>query len=178
MDYTGPDTIAQIASWLRKCLDYHPKCSMMLSSKRLSRSPLNPSRYRSKLPTRILAVGVTGSSHVKLVETTTEPPGTPYVALSHCWGPPGKQPLTTTLDTLNEYVSSGISFARLPRTFADAVHITRELGIRYLWIDCLCIIQDSLSDWEAESECMGSIYEGAELTLGAAYARDSSEGLF
>lgn len=178
MDYTGPDTVAQITSWLRQCVNNHSSCRSTLSGERFGRNPRNSSLDQSKLPTRILDVGSINSPLVKLLETTTETPSAPYVALSHCWGPPDKQPLTTTGDTLAEYISSGISMARLPRTFADAVRITRDQGIRYLWIDSLCILQDSQSDWEAESKRMSSIYEGATLTLGAAYARDSSEGLF
>jgi hypothetical protein len=46
----------------------------------------------------------------------------------------------------------------MPATFFDATIITRELGYRYLWIDSLCIVQDFLEDWEAESQNMGNIY--------------------
>ncbi|KAK1774799.1 heterokaryon incompatibility protein-domain-containing protein [Copromyces sp. CBS 386.78] len=176
----GPGTVVQLRSWLWRCVRDHPKCRTALSGQRFGiysqTSPLD----QSQLPSRVLDVGSPNSPLVRLVETTPETPrpSAPYVALSHCWGPPDKRPLQTTLGTIEDYISSGIPFDRLPQTFADAVWVTRELGIRYLWIDALCIIQDSLSDWEAEAHNMCSVYEGATLTLGAAYARDSSEGLF
>ncbi|EGZ72613.1 HET-domain-containing protein, partial [Neurospora tetrasperma FGSC 2509] len=165
-------------SWLWQCVDDHPKCRTALSGEIFGFGSQNSSLDVSKLPFRVLDVGSPGSLLVKLVETTTETPRAPYVALSHCWGPPDKQPLKTTLHTIGDHMHPGIPLDRLPQTFADAVWVTRELGIRYLWIDSLCIIQDSPADWETESQKMGSIYEGATLTLGAAYARNSSEGLF
>ncbi|KAK3338708.1 heterokaryon incompatibility protein-domain-containing protein, partial [Neurospora tetraspora] len=178
MDARGPETAAQLRFWLWKCVNDHPKCRMALSGKRFGMHSHTSSLDQTKLPSRILDVGSADSSVVRLVKTTTETPSGSYVALSHCWGPPDKQPLKTTCDTLEDYIRHGIPLACLPQTFADAVWVTRVLGIRYLWIDSLCIIQDSLSDWEVESQKMGPIYEGATLTLGAAYARDSSEGLF
>ncbi|KAH7115893.1 heterokaryon incompatibility protein-domain-containing protein, partial [Dendryphion nanum] len=73
---------------------------------------------------------------------------------------------------------AGIPDLDLPKTFRDAVQVTRELGVRYLWIDSLCIIQDSREDWESESIQMGAIYEGAFVRIAASGARDSSEGCF
>jgi hypothetical protein len=66
-----------------------------------------------------------------------------YAVLSHCWG--GYQPLKTEESTLKERMKA-IEFKELPRTFRDAIKITRSLLIDYLWIDSLCIIQDSVSD--------------------------------
>lgn len=48
----------------------------------------------------------------------------------------------------------GISLSGLPRTFQDAISVTRKLGVRFLWIDSLCVIQNSSADWEEESEKM------------------------
>lgn len=178
LDYTGRDTARQIESWLRECVDEHSKCGTALCGEIIEKDPETSSLDRSALPLRVLDVGSVDSPLVKLIVTAPTTPAAPYVALSHCWGPPDKQPLRTTWDTFMEHTRSGIPMVRLPRTFVDAVCITRGLGIRYLWIDSLCIVQDSRSDWEAESQKMGSIYEGATLTLGAAHALDSSEGLF
>ncbi|PVH84958.1 HET-domain-containing protein, partial [Cadophora sp. DSE1049] len=66
----------------------------------------------------------------------------------------------------------------LPLTFRDAVKITRQLGFRYLWIDSLCIIQDSSEDWQAESTAMGRIYKEASFTIAAEAATDSKAGIF
>lgn len=95
-------------------------------------------------------------------------------ALSHCWGK--SQPLTTTVDTLYEH-QQGIEAHLLPKTFLDAIEVNKKLSIRYLWIDSLCIIQDDLKDWEAESANMANVYQNAYLTISAAAASDSSGGL-
>jgi hypothetical protein len=71
----------------------------------------------------------------------------------------------------------GILISELPKTFRDAIDITRSLELRYLWIDSLCILQDSESDWATHVEVMASIYENAHITL-AAGASDSDEGGF
>jgi hypothetical protein len=98
-----------------------------------------------------------------------------YIALSHCWGK--SRPLVTTTATLSDRMA-GIPMKTLPRTFQDAVTITRELGLEYLWIDSLCILQDSRSDWVAESAKMGSVYSNAFLTISAAASTDSEQGIF
>jgi hypothetical protein len=68
--------------------------------------------------------------------------------------------------------------AILPNTFADAVQLTRGLGLKYLWIDSLCIIQDDPDDWARESARMADVYHHAALTISADGASDSSKGLF
>jgi hypothetical protein len=73
---------------------------------------------------------------------------------------------------------ASIPIEKLTRTFTDAISITRELGIDYLWIDSLCIIQDSNHDWEAESALMSSVYSGSKINIAAAAARDGSDGCF
>ncbi|KAF4627580.1 hypothetical protein G7Y89_g10574 [Cudoniella acicularis] len=98
-----------------------------------------------------------------------------YVTLSHCWG--SLTILTTKKNNLSLHKKS-IELAALPKTFQDAIQVTRSLGIRYLWIDSLCIVQDDLEDWARESSRMASIYRDSYLTLSATSARDGSEGLF
>jgi len=67
-----------------------------------------------------------------------------YATLSYCWG--GKMPLVTTRKTLKQHLQS-LNIQDLPLMFRDAITITRLLGIRYLWIDALCIVQDDHQDW-------------------------------
>jgi hypothetical protein len=69
-----------------------------------------------------------------------------------------------------------IKLAELPRTFRDAVLVTRMMGIRFLWIDSLCIIQDNNSDWQAESARMADVFMNADITLAASAATNSDEG--
>jgi hypothetical protein len=65
---------------------------------------------------------------------------------------------------------------RLPETFQDAVSVCRILDISFLWIDALCIIQDSPQDWRFQSLKMGEIYQQASVTLAAHCAKDDSRG--
>lgn len=96
-----------------------------------------------------------------------------YIALSHSWGSSPR--LTATSDTLED-LEDGIATSFLPKTFRDAIQITKRLGIRYLWIDCLCIVQDDAKDWERESATMGEVYRNAYLTVSASDSLDSSSG--
>lgn len=75
-------------------------------------------------------------------------------------------------------MEKSIQIESLPPSFQDAVHITRRLGFKYLWIDSLCIIQDSPEDWAQESGQMASIYSNSVLTIAAEAARDDSIGIF
>ena len=68
--------------------------------------------------------------------------------------------------------------AKLPKTFRDAVSVTRALDVRYIWIDSLCIVQDDLEDWEQEAAKMASIYENSFLTIAAVDSPNSNGGLF
>ncbi|KAF2683898.1 HET-domain-containing protein [Lentithecium fluviatile CBS 122367] len=71
-----------------------------------------------------------------------------------------------------------IPFHDLSKTFKDAVVATRRLGLQYLWIDSLCIIQDSEDDWRREAASMASVYNNAVVTIAATAAKESSQGLF
>ncbi|GME54660.1 het domain protein pin-c2 [Neofusicoccum parvum] len=113
---------------------------------------------------------------VRLVETRLEQDTSKYTALSHRWGTTAT-PFTTTRATLPDRAAR-IPFAALPRTFRHAVRATRALGPRYLWIDSLCIVQDSAADWAAESGRMGAIYARSHVTLAADCSGSSDGGLF
>ena len=78
-----------------------------------------------------------------------------YAALSHCWG--SVQPLTLNTSTAQQ-LYSGISIETFPRTFQNALWVTHKLNFPYLWIDSLCIIQDSNDDWVRGSARMCDVY--------------------
>ena len=102
-----------------------------------------------------------------------------YIALSHCWGqdPPTKNnPQFCTTDNNITARLEGFSFPKLPKTFRDAVQVTRELGIQYLWIDSLCIIQWNQKDWEHEAARMEGVFASAYCTIAASSAVDSEAG--
>jgi hypothetical protein len=96
-----------------------------------------------------------------------------YLTLSHCWG---KHQLVRLLKSNVASFSQDVPYDLLPPTFRDAVRITRRLGFEYLWIDSLCIIQDSAEDWNHEARLMGKIYMNATCNIAASDAPDSSHG--
>ena len=98
-----------------------------------------------------------------------------HICLSHCWG--SYRPLKLEKATL-EVFKSRISWNSLPLTFQDAISFARKLGVKYIWIDSLCVIQDDRDDWERESANMAAIYHGSLLTLAATKAESSSVGMF
>ncbi|EXJ62012.1 hypothetical protein A1O7_02444 [Cladophialophora yegresii CBS 114405] len=83
-----------------------------------------------------------------------------------------------TMKTLPEF-QKGISLNDLPKTFRDAVVVTKQLGLHYLWIDALCIIQDSLNDtdWIQEASSMGDVYANSHITIAATTSPNSEGGL-
>lgn len=132
------------------------------------------SRQR-KLPTRVIDVSsaALSSGTVRLYE----PSGAvaEYIALSHTWG---KSPRLRALRENIPALLAGIPVADLPKTFQDAIILTLNLGIQYLWIDCLCIIQDDPHDWEQQAATMSTVYRDAYLTISASASSDSTSGCF
>ena len=125
------------------------------------------------LPTRVIYVG-TSPDDIRLVETDRKLAAS-YVCLSHCWGK--ETPLKTTKETLAANLAS-LSWSQIPRTYQEAITVTRCLGIEYLWVDSLCIIQDDNDDWARESAEMCNVYEHAYLTIAATAAKSAKDGLF
>ena len=131
---------------------------------------------RDDWPTRLLDVGIAESPIINLKETSElDLPILEYTTLSHCWG--ATMPIRLLSSNYAEFAKR-IALDGLPKTFQDAVNITRRLGLRYLWIDALCIIQDSSSDWVKESGRMHLVYRNSYITIAAAAATDAKGGLF
>lgn len=101
-----------------------------------------------------------------------------YVALSYVWGK-GKPYMTKLANVMLHRAHGGLerNLEELPRVFHDAFNLVRCLGVRYLWIDSLCIVQDSSRSWGLNSRAMDLIYGNAVLTICAADGVDSSTGL-
>lgn len=95
------------------------------------------------------------------------------MALSYCWG--GKQEVVTTMATLKVNMQ-GVPMRSLPLSIQDAITVSRKLEIRYLWVDALCIIQDSQADKTIEISKMGNIYKNATLTVAAGNTKKASDG--
>ncbi|GAW25628.1 putative heterokaryon incompatibility protein [Rosellinia necatrix] len=154
--------IAAIGYWTGLCLSQHPGCQR--------------GAPHDFIPTRVVEVGDTGDEHVRLIHPGNENlHDKRYVALSHCWGRNMPSSATTTQAVLCDRLEL-IPLTHLTTTFVDAIRITRALGIPYLWIDALCIVQDSFSDWDAEASAMAAIYRGAYLTLAASGSSNGTQG--
>jgi hypothetical protein len=106
------------------------------------------------LPKRVIDIGGDGSKPICLV--SSENLKARYATLSHCWGPKETHPLRTQIKNLSQFLVA-IPSEALPKTFQDAIIITREVGLRYLWIDSLCIVQDDIADWTQQAAVMGDI---------------------
>ncbi|KAG9193796.1 hypothetical protein G6011_03831 [Alternaria panax] len=127
------------------------------------------------MPTRVIDVGRSEDSAIRLLEAKDRIGSTPYIALSHCWG--NSPTFKLTRATVVAF-KAGIFCKDLPKTFQDAVHVTRKMAIRYLWIDSLCIIQDDTADWQTEAAHMQDVYSQAICCIAATAAKDSATGLF
>ena len=98
-----------------------------------------------------------------------------YLTLSHCWG--GLEQTTLTLDKGVTY-QERIAISTLFTTVQDAIQVTRRLGVRYLWVDSLCKVQDSRPDWERKSALMDLFYSNSFCTIAAVPAEDDRSGCF
>ncbi|KAK6088498.1 heterokaryon incompatibility protein [Seiridium cupressi] len=113
---------------------------------------------------------------VRLVYTSSlERQAVRYAALSHCWGE--QLPLRTTADNAASFEEE-IPHEIIPKTFQDAIEMSRRLDIKYLWIDALCIQQDDPVEWRQEAAIMKDVYARSVLTIAAASARNSHDGCF
>ncbi|KAF2732410.1 HET-domain-containing protein [Polyplosphaeria fusca] len=127
-----------------------------------------PSKSAATHPKRLLDVGRVNAP-IHLIDTQGR--AFQYASLSHCWG---TSSILTATKSNWQKLAVNIPLEKLPPLFQDAVIITRQLGLRYIWIDSLCIIQDSTRDWETESAKMGAIYENSYVTIAATMAPDGS----
>lgn len=148
----------QVKQWLDHCItDHTDTCPETVTD----------------LPTRVIDVG-SRQRDPKLHEPTPGDRGC-FCALSYCWG--RSVPFVTSLSTYEDR-KKGFSIELLPQTIKHAVLLVRELGISYLWVDSLCIIQDSVSDWEREAARMCDIYSHAVLTIVAVDSPHCNAGIF
>lgn len=149
------DCFSQAIKWLRAC-ESHIRCG------REGRP--------STRPARLIDVG--NDEVAPSVCDITDQQA--WIALSYCWGLSSDFVLTQR--TIKDF-QSGVPLARFPPTIHDAIVIARKLNIRFLWVDALCILQDSEEDWLRESVKMHDIYKGATLTLIVANAASVNDGI-
>ncbi|KLU85952.1 hypothetical protein MAPG_04971 [Magnaporthiopsis poae ATCC 64411] len=169
----SPYHAQSLALWHQSCTQSHRNCSLALSR----RHPIGTGAV--PLPTRcveILSVSADGwngrPDQLKLVLRETAGQSGRYVALSHRWDQETEATRTTSANySLQKEECRGAPL------FYDAARVAASQGIRYIWVDSLCIIQDDADDWVAESVRMADYYQGAWLTIAAA-ARHETGGLF
>lgn len=160
-----------IRNWLCTCVDKHLGCAC---------------DSESVFPTRVLDLGFAESAgSLKLIIPCEDPTfrGDRYAALSYCWGPPEtlcRCSYQTIAITLQERKTL-ITLESLPKTIQDAVTLTCELGIRYLWVDALCILQEgdaeARDNWKHESSPMAKVYGNAFVTIAAARGQSVHKGI-
>lgn len=124
------------------------------------------------MPTRV--VDVTIGTNPRVVVTDGQ--RGKFVALSYCWGPQGKDLLVLNNETKAELFQGKLKESSFARTHQEAFDTARSLGIQYIWIDALCIIQGDAQDWAEESKKMGLVYSNAYLTIIAGSSTDSRAG--
>lgn len=139
--------------WISRCEEYHTLCQPTADK---------------RLPHRVLEIESCDPLRIRLVEDCTR--HEKYACLSHRWGE------QTRLNSLNkqnlDLYQTQIPEDKFHPLVRDAIAATIQLNLRFIWIDCYCIIQDDINDWEVEAAEMALIYENAFLTISATFSED------
>ncbi|KAK0742805.1 heterokaryon incompatibility protein-domain-containing protein [Schizothecium vesticola] len=155
--HPGSNTnLKRVSSWLQNCQEHH-NCEVIPGA----------------IPARVIEVtGTPDAINMRLCSTDHLGP-VPYACLSYCWG--GEQERKCTASNIASY-QTAIPFEEQPATIRDSARVYLGIGLRYLWIDALCIIQDDPNDKPVEIAKMPSIYGGANITIVAARSSSSTAG--
>ncbi|KAL7943716.1 HET domain-containing protein [Trichoderma barbatum] len=162
------EAFKKATTWFRECNDTHGDCS---------------AGEIPEMPDRVLDIAAEDTtSGVKLVRTN----GTRarYACLSHRWGKETSQATKQNVDAL----CGEVPWDYLSPTYQDSITFLRKFSkwhqeqygeeIRYIWIDSLCIIQDSKSDWKKHSLKMSDIYSNSSITLVESHELHTEKRLF
>lgn len=155
---TGSNIALKLAaSWINDCKKNHPICQ---------REPA----AGAEIPKRLLDVsGATGPRGrtflVSFSDAARSNPKIQYATLSHRWDP--KHQCMTTTHNQEAYTNIGLAISKLPKSFGEACITCNKLGVQYLWIDSLCILQDADSDKLHEIPKMGEYYQNGEFNISA-----------
>jgi hypothetical protein len=164
-DTVSDESLDLAKSWIHACIHSHKKCNLRMMT-------------NSWYPTRLLYLQKAdhGKHLVRLNHTAEEKPSGPYTTLSHRWA--GLDFIKLTKQNMRAFCH-GIPTSQMPKTFLDTISTTIHLGIEYLWIDSLCIMQDEedLSNWSHEAGLMHKVYSSSYCNISASVAENCSEGL-
>lgn len=164
---SGLEGLTQLMrDWLRTCKTNHAQCRHVWSEKTV----------------QDLGLRFIDTERWCLVTADQIPPSKrQYAALSYVWGT--KPTVTTTVSNLARFSQEGeLANAGLPATIQDAIRLVHSIGIPYLWVDALCIVQDGGQAEAAEKarqiQNMDAVYGLAEFTVVQAAGNDSSSPLY
>ena len=179
------ESMVKVASWMQKCYSTHKKCHQLFGKD----GPGQPAAQW--FPDRLIRITRTEKSgsawlNTRLVlksnladfpaDTTKE--GVQYLSFSHCWGPEpkgGRGGSVLTGVTLHTWRKE-LPLENMPLAFQDAVKVCASLGFDHIWIDSLCILQDSVQDWQEQSAVMADVYKFAWLNIAALSTGSDYEG--
>jgi hypothetical protein len=152
-----------LREWLHDCDRNHARCD---------RDPDLHVVAQTELPTRLVEIGARPSSIIRVIHPKS---AVQYAAVSYRWGNVS-QYLTyqTTRENLAEK-ENGIALASLPLLLQNAIDVAREIGMRFIWIDALCIVQGPGGDYDTEAERMETVFSGAYCVIAASRAADVSK---
>lgn len=161
-------SLERAGAWLRKCLDQH-NCG---------KSDFYPKRL---LDLREDPIRLFETNKIKQFKD-------PYVCLSHRWGSPKHQRLTSTVGNIHNHMK-GIAWDEIPKTFQDAIMVCRRMSVSYLWIDTVCILQGysgmsakdaatTEADFAAQNSAMARIYQNSQFTICASMSTSMDSGIF
>jgi hypothetical protein len=167
----------QAKQWLSSCMSDHTACSgytRLQTSKPLERSS---AQLQEKTAFRLIEV-THSNGDIQSIRLATMPEVSEdikYLTLSHCWG--GADIIKLTQSSLPQFVVD-IPLMQLPKNFSDAISVAAHIGFKYIWIDSLCIVQDSPEDWRTQARQMGRIYWYSQCTIAALKSTNPHSGLF
>ena len=150
--------MAKARSWLRNCLSTHDTCQKPEST------------YR---PRRLVEIVDLTTAPILRLVTDSDVQKLHYATLSYCWG--SERTVLLSKENLSGWKSS-LPFRRLPQTIKDAIRVTNALGLTYLWVDALCIVQNDENDKLEQISQMADIYEQSLVTISAARAASAKDG--
>ncbi|KAL8660622.1 MAG: hypothetical protein Q9202_006367 [Teloschistes flavicans] len=187
----GTGSLAVLSSWIQECATSHTKCPRVFKGNpgwfpdRLVHITCTESSVTTAIgyPKVDLAARIVLRSNPADFSPDKTAAGIIYISLSHCWGPPpdpsaplgGRADSVLTTSKLSNWLTD-IPIKDLPLTFQHAIIVCAQLGCDYLWIDSLCIVQDSLEDWQTQSAVMGDIYKFAFLNIAILSTTSDYEG--
>lgn len=158
-------TFEIIRAWLEKC-EHHADCTSAI------RTTHDRDRVLLRGPSRLLHIdpNPNPASPIRVIDTTG---AERYTALSYCWG---KDSSIVLLRSNVDIWKKELPYTELPQTIRDAITTTRNLGLEYLWVDRVCIIQDDYEDVKKELSAMARIYQRSFLTISAASSPSAVDG--